>query len=290
MSIVNWKRLEMSENKQVNIREVIKAEYKKCLDEPMYFMKKYVKIQHTERGTLPFELYPFQEETLKSFIDNDKNIVLKSRQMGISTLVSAYALWLMLFHNDKSVVVISRTQAATKDIVTKVKFASERLPSWLKVPLIENNALSIRFKNGSNIKAVSSAAGSARGNAASLIILDEAAFIPDANEVWVAANATTSTGGKSIILSTPNGIGDFFHKMWSDAESGSNGFKTIRLRWDLHPERDQEWRDRKGAEQGDPRKAAQEYDCLWGDSVVTIMDDAGKVFDINLKNLYEMLN
>ena len=246
---------------QVNLREIIKAEYKRCLEEPMYFMKKYVKIQHADRGTLPFELYPFQEDTLNSFINNDKNIVLKSRQMGISTLVSAYSLWLMLFHTDKSVVVISRTQAATKDIITKVKFSSERLPSWLKVPLIENNALSIRYKNGSNIKAVSSAAGSARGNAASLIILDECAFIPDADSVWVAANATTSTGGKAIILSTPNGIGDFFHKMWSAAEAGENGFKTVKLPWNLHPERDAKWREEKGAEQGDPRKAAQEFDC-----------------------------
>ena len=160
-------------NQQVNLREVVKQEYRKCLEKPMYFMKKYVKIQHADRGTLIFDLFPFQEQTLQSFIDNDKNIILKSRQMGISTLVSAYALWLMLFHTDKSVVVISRTQEATKDIITKVRFSNDHLPSWLKIPLTEDNRLSLRFKNGSQIKAVSSAAGSARGNASSLLILDE---------------------------------------------------------------------------------------------------------------------
>lgn len=224
-------------------------------------MKKYVKIQHPDRGTIPFELYPFQQETLQNFIDYDKNIVLKSRQMGISTLVSAYSLWLMLFHSDKAVVVISRTQEATKEIITKVRFMNENLPSWLKLELTEDNRLSLRFKNGSSIKAVSSAAGSSRGFACSLVILDECAFIPNADEVWVGANATTSTGGKAILLSTPNGVGDFFHKMWMEAESKSNGFTTSKLPWHLHPERDQEWRDRKGAEQGDPRKAAQEFDC-----------------------------
>jgi len=281
----------MAEQKQqINLRERIKEEYKKCFADPIYFMKKYVKIQHSERGTIPFELYPFQEDTLNSFINNEKNIVLKSRQMGISTLVSVYSLWLMLFHTDKNVVIISRTQDATKDIVTKIRFSLDNLPQWLRLKLTEDNRLSLRFENGSQIKAASSSAGAARGNAASLIILDEAAFIPNANDVWTAANATTSTGGKSIILSTPNGVGDFFHKMWTSAEAGENGFVTIKLPWQLHPERDEKWRELAGKEQGDKRKAAQEFDCLWGDSIVTIMDDTGKVFDINLKNLYEMLN
>ena len=76
-----------------------------------------------------------------------------------------------------------------------------------------------------------------------------------------AANATTTTGGKAILLSTPNGVGDFFHKMWTEAESKENGFNTIRLPWQLHPDRDDAWREKAGREQGDKRKAAQEYDC-----------------------------
>ena len=67
------------------LKEIIKEEYKKCLVDPMYFMKKYVKIQHQTRGIIPFELYEFQEETLQDFIDNDRNIVLKSRQLGMTT-------------------------------------------------------------------------------------------------------------------------------------------------------------------------------------------------------------
>ena len=103
------------------------------------------------------------------------------------------------------------------------------------------------------------------------IVSHNCAHIPDAHEVWVAANATTSTGGKSIILSTPNGVGDFFHKMWTDAESGENGFVTVKLPWDLHPERDLAWREQAGKEQGDKRKAAQEFDCNFSTSGNTVL-------------------
>ena len=76
----------------------------------------------------------------------------------------------------------------------------------------------------------------------SLLIVDEAAFIRNIEDIWVASQATLSTGGGAIVLSTPNGIGNWFHQTWVDAENGINGFETIKLKWDLHPERDQNWR------------------------------------------------
>ena len=136
---------------QKTLKDVIKDEYKKCLVEPMYFMKKYVKIQHQTRGIIPFELYPFQEDTLQDFIDHDRNIVLKSRQMGISTLVSAYALWTMIFHPGKNVLILSTVQNTSKEIVSKIRLANNSLPSWLKVPTIEDNRLSLKFKNESRV-------------------------------------------------------------------------------------------------------------------------------------------
>ncbi len=130
---------------QKTLKDVIKDEYKRCLVEPMYFMKKYVKIQHQTRGIIPFELYPFQEETLQDFIDHDRNIVLKSRQMGISTLVSAYALWTMIFNPGKNVLILSTVQNTSKEIVSKIRLANNNLPSWLKVPTVEDNRLSLKF-------------------------------------------------------------------------------------------------------------------------------------------------
>lgn len=250
---------------QPNLREIIKSEYKKCIEDPIYFMKKYVKIQHPVRGTVNFELYPFQENTLKDFVENSLNIVLKSRQMGISTLTAAYSLWLMTFHSDKNILCISITQETAKEIVTKVRFANDNLPTWLKVPCVEDNRLSLRLKNGSQIKAVSSAGTAGRSAALSLLIIDEAAFIDGIEEIWLSAQYTLSTGGRAIVLSTPNGVGNFFHKTWVEAEEGKNNFKTISLPWHLHPERDQVWRD-KQTELSGVKGAAQECDCNFSTS------------------------
>jgi len=242
------------------LKEVIKEEYKKCLVDPIYFMKKYVKIQHPIRGTVNFDLYPFQEEALTDLVEHDFNIILKSRQMGISTLTAAYSLWLMVFHKDKNVLCISINQETSKEIVTRVRFANDNLPSWLKVKEQEDNRLSLRLTNGSQIKAVSSAGTSGRSSALSLLIIDEAAFIDNIEEIWLSAQYTLSTGGRAIMLSTPNGVGNFFHQTWVKAEAKENKFNTIRLPWHLHPERDQAWRD-KQTELSGVKGAAQECDC-----------------------------
>lgn len=166
----------MAEPKAVstkNLKDVIRVEYAKCASDPIYFMKKYVKIQHPTRGTLPFDTYPFQDDTLEDFVEYNKNIVLKSRQMGITTLVSAYSLWLMTFHRDKEILCLSITQETSKAIVTKVRFANDNLPSWLKERAVTDNQLSLKLANGSEIKAASSAGTSGRSSALSLLIIDE---------------------------------------------------------------------------------------------------------------------
>ncbi len=258
---------------QKTLKEVIKEEYKRCLVDPIYFMKKYVKIQHPIRGTVNFDLYEFQEKTLTDLVDHDFNIILKSRQMGISTLTAAYSLWLMVFHKDKNVLCISINQETSKEIVTRVRFANDNLPSWLKVKEQEDNRLSLRLTNGSQIKAVSSAGTSGRSSALSLLIIDEAAFIDNIEEIWLSSQYTLSTGGKAIMLSTPNGVGNFFHQTWIKAEAKANEFNTIRLPWHLHPERNQSWRD-KQTELSGIKGAAQECDCDFSTTGNGIVDSA----------------
>ena len=75
------------------------------------------------------------------------------------------------------------------------------------------------------LKAVSAASDAGRSEAISLLIIDEAAFIEEnrIEEIWGSSQQTLSTGGKAIVLSTPNGTGNFFHKMWTKAEEGTNG-------------------------------------------------------------------
>ena len=244
-----------------DLKEIIRQEYLKCVTDPAHFMRKYCYIQNPVRGRVIFNLYPFQAKVLNLWKDNPNSIVLKSRQLGISTLVAGYSLWLMLFHKDKNVVCIATKQETAKNMVTKVKFMYDNLPSWLKVPTVENNKLTVRLNNGSQIKAVSAAADAGRSEAVSMLIIDEAAFIDSIGEIWASAQQTLATGGGAIVLSTPYGTGNWFHKTWVSAEQGDNNFLPIKLPWYVHPERDEAWRKKQDEDLGDPRLAAQECDC-----------------------------
>jgi len=244
-----------------DLKQIIREEYLKCAQDPAHFMKKYCHIQHPQRGRIIFNLYPFQEKVLHLWRDNPYDIILKSRQLGISTLVAGYSLWLMLFQQDKNILCIATKQETAKNMVTKVKFMFENLPSWLKITAEENNKLTLRLSNGSQVKAVSAAGDAGRSEAVSLLIIDEAAFIDGIGEIWASAQQTLATGGGAIVLSTPYGTGNWFHQTWVKAEAGENQFLPIKLPWYVHPERDETWRKRQDELLGDPRMAAQECDC-----------------------------
>tara|TARA_Y100001972_G_scaffold119304_1_gene160423 strand:- start:316 stop:1887 length:1572 start_codon:yes stop_codon:yes gene_type:complete len=260
-----------------NIKKIIAQEYIKCAKDPAYFMKKYCYIQHPTRGRILFNLYPFQEKVLHLFRDNDYIITLKSRQLGISTLASAYSLWMMLFHKDKNVLALATTQATARNLVSKTMFMYDQLPKWLRLPALEKNKLSLRLKNGSKITAKSSNADAARSEAVSLLLIDEAAFIDNIDETFTAAQQTLATGGQCMALSTPNGIGNWFHLTWDKAESGENSFLPIKLPWTVHPERDQKWRDQQDSDLG-PRMAGQECDCDFLASGDTVFEPDDMLF------------
>jgi len=224
--------------KQLSIKEAIQQELVRCKQDPVYFCKKYYMIQHPTKGRVHFNLYPFQESVLRLFLKNKFSIVNKSRQLGI-----------------------------------RVKFGYDSLPSWMKIKSLENNKLSIRLSNGSQMKAVSAAGDSARSEAVSLLLIDEAAFIDNIEEVFVSAQQTLATGGGCIAMSTPYGTGNWFHRTWVKAEAGGNSFLPIRLPWDVHPERNQSWRDQQDVDLG-PRMAAQECDCDFTTSGDTAIDPA----------------
>jgi len=266
-----------------DLRAVIRREFVQCVADPVHFMKKYCYIQHPQRGRILFNLYPFQETVLKHFQHNPYSIVLKSRQLGISTLGAGYALWLMLFHKDKNVLTLATTQATARNLVSKVQFMYESLPSWLKVDAVEHNKLSLRLANGSKIQAKSSNSDSARSEAVSLLLIDEAAFIDNIGETWASAQQTLATGGGAIVLSTPYGTGNWFHQTWVRAENKENDFLPIKLPWYVHPERDQSWRDRQDELLGDPRLAAQECDCDFSTSGDTVF--YGEYIDWYMKEM-----
>ena len=110
-------------------QQIIKQQILQCIDDPIYFLRNFCYIVHPTRGKVKFDLYDFQQKTLKDVISHKNTIILKSRQLGISTLTSGYALWLMLFHKDKIVVVIANKQRVAKKIIQKVKVMYDNIPS-----------------------------------------------------------------------------------------------------------------------------------------------------------------
>jgi len=241
-------------------RQAQVAEILKCGKDPTYFMKKYCKIQHQLRGLIPFDTYDFQDDCVKQFQQHRFNIVLKSRQLGLSTVSAAYVVWYAIFKKDKNILVIATKLNTAINFIKKVKTMLDGLPPWLLLTKFEPTKQSIRFDNGSTITAVPTSPDAGRSEALALLIVDEAAFIRDFDEIWTSLYPTLSTGGSAIILSTPNGVGGQYYKLWTEAESGANDFNPIRLPWDVHPEHNQEWFN-KETRNLTKRQIAQEFLC-----------------------------
>ena len=252
--------------KSKQIDEIIK-----CGKDPVYFFNTYVKIQHPVKGLIKFDTFDFQDDCTETFLNERFSIILKSRQLGLSTLVASYSLWMSLFQKEKNVLVIATKLTVAQNFITKVKTMLRSLPPWLILPdLVANNKQLLQFSNGSTIKAIPTSDDAGRSEALSLLIVDEAAFVKNFDELWMGLYPTISTGGRVIILSTPNGVGGQYHKLYTDAESGLNEFKPIRLAWEVHPERDEEWFEETTKNLSD-RQIAQEYLCDFAASGETFL-------------------
>jgi hypothetical protein len=253
--------------KQEMIKEIVKSG-----KDPVYFINNYAKISHPMRGLIPFRTYPFQDDLLRSFNDHRFNVILKARQLGISTITAAYVVWMMMFHRDKNILVMATKFGTAANLVKKVKHIIRNLPPWLMVATISvDNRTSFELSNGSQIKASSTSADAGRSEALSLLVVDEAAHVEGLDELWTGLYPTLSTGGRCIALSTPNGVGNWFHQTYIDADAGTNDFFPTSLTWDVHPERDQEWFERETRNMS-RRQIAQELQCNFNMSGETVLN------------------
>jgi len=254
-------------SKKELVRELVK-----CGKDPVYFIDNYCKIAHPQRGQIPFKTWDFQKDLLQKFNDYRNNVILKSRQMGISTITAAYVSWMMLFHRDKNILVIATKFSTASNLVKKVKGMIKLLPPWFDqiTTIAIDNRSSFVLTNGSEIKATSTSADAGRSEALSLLVIDEAAHIEGFNDLWTALQPTMAAGGRCIALSSPNGVGNWFHHTYVAADVGDNDFHPTRLHWTLHPERDQAWFD-ETTRNLSRRKVAQEYECNFNASGETVI-------------------
>jgi len=239
--------------------------------DPAYFINNYCRISHPMKGLIPFKTYPYQDDMLTNFNDHRFNVILKARQLGLSTIVSAYVVWMMLFHRDKNVLVMATKFSTATNVVKKVKNIMKNLPDWIRISDIKiDNRASFELSNGSQIKATSTSGDAGRSEALSLLVIDEAAHVEGLEELWTGLYPTLSTGGRCIALSTPNGVGNWFHKTYIDAEQGENDFFHSILPWDVHPERDQAWFEKETRNMS-RRQIAQELECNFNTSGETVI-------------------
>ena len=219
-------------------------EYKKCLDDPKYFAKKYCKVIHLDKGLIPFDLYPYQEKMFDSFTEHRFNIVLACRQSGKSIAVVAYLLWYAIFKGEQVVGVLANKNAIAREMLARITLMLENLPFFLQPGCTALNKGSIGFSNNSRIIAAATSSSSIRGMSLNLVYLDEFAFVDNAAEFYTSTYPVISSGktSKIIITSTANGIGNMYHKLYEGAVQGTNEFTPTRVDWWDVPGRDEDWK------------------------------------------------
>lgn len=279
-------------------------ELDRCRRDPAVCIGEYGMIRHPLRGAIPFALWDWQREVLQYFQQEKRVIILKARQLGASELAAAYALWLARFHRGVLILIISRNHTEASELLERAAFMQDHFPDWLRaapvkrgasasdgVVLLRRTARILEFGHPqpdaadsdgyipSRIESMPATRSTGRSRAVTLAILDEWAHQPWQDAIWTAMQPTVATGGSVIGLSTANGMGNLFHRLWQgariaaiggvqrDAVTGTNGFTGIFLPWHVHPERDHVWY----AEQQralEPWQLHQEYPAIPADAFV----------------------
>lgn len=207
----------------------------KCANDFPYFCHQYVKIIHPIQGLIPFILYQYQRRVIEEYEANRFNILSKFRQGGLTTVSVLYALWRCLFKTDQQILVMSKTDREAIAAGEIVKRAMQNLPAWMQPQMGKHNDHERQFMDtGSTLWFYTPEA--ARGKAITLLIIDEAAFIADMHRHWKSMYPVISTGGGCCVVSTVNGLGNWYEEIYHEAEAGENPFNVIELDYWEHPD------------------------------------------------------
>ncbi len=169
---------------------------------------------------MPFRLWPSQIGVVWALMLQRLIIILKARQLGISWICCGYVLWRCLFQPGQLVLLFSKSQDDADELLRRVKVLYERLPEWLLracPSVVKDNTTVLAWSNGSRVRSLPATKSAGRSLTASVVVLDEAAFLVWADVLYGALKPTIDGGGQLIILSTANGIGNLFHRLWTRA-------------------------------------------------------------------------
>lgn len=238
----------------------------RCATDIKYFAENFFTII-TPKGRVHIPLRDYQVRFLDTMVKEKRVIMNTSRQIGKTTMMTIFALWLALFKSDQHIVIIANNNNTALAIFDKIRLAYLELPGWLKEPVEEFNKMSLKLTNGSKIVTSPTTDNAIRGQTVSCLILDEFAFVDPgiAEAFWTAVTPTliTNPDAKLFVSSTPNGVGNKFHQLVTDAEDPENEFVVEKVIWSDVPGRDEAWKQKviKTDLGGDTDKFEQEYEC-----------------------------
>ena len=253
-------------------------EYIKCAQDPLYFIKNYVKIVSLDKGLVPFEPYDYQEEMIKTIHENRFVIGKLPRQTGKSTTIIAYLLHYVLFNQSMSVAILANKLNTARELLGRLQLAYEYLPMWLQQGVVEWNKGSIVLENGSKILASATSSSAVRGGSFNYIFLDEFAYVPQnvAEEFFSSVYPTITSGQstKVTIISTPKGL-NMFYRFWVNAnkkpgEEGKNEYVPMEVHWSDVPGRDDKWKAQTIANTSE-EQFRTEFECEFLGSMHTLV-------------------
>lgn len=224
------------------------TEFYFCKKYFLYFADRYGKILDVKnKRVFEFKAYPFQRDLIVPALQDNRFVIFrKCRQVGISVISGIYALWKINFNIAQLVIVISKTRKDAQDFKEKAMVTYDDLPTFLKSKPTRDgqNMTTLKLVNNSRLEVRAQSPDAGRGATASLVILDEAAFMPYADEIWSSVlPALSNSDGQCFIISTSNGVGNFYHQMWQKTETGDSEFHPVYIPWWKFPGRsNDEWR------------------------------------------------
>lgn len=251
---------------------------KLCRKSILHFAENHFYIITLDEGKVKIELYKFQKQLLKSFKGNRFNIVLASRQVGKSTCITIYALWLVCFFEDKRITIVANKADTAEEIFSRIRMAFEELPLYLKPSVKSWRKNGFVLANGSAIQVSTTSSAGPRGSTSNLLLIDEMAHCPNEvmKELWKSAIPIISSSKNSqiIVISTPNGTDNKFYELYEEAQKPSSEWNLEVVNWWDVPGRNEEWKKSTLAQLGSQEDFDQEFGNQFHASGKTVVDSA----------------
>jgi phage FluMu gp28-like protein len=222
-------------------KEQLMLEYVKCMKDTPYALRTYLQTyDNTVSKYVPLELFPDQISLLDDYENFNENIALKYRQAGVSTVTAAWVSKKLAFakkNKPEKILIIANKLDTSQEMANKIRAFITQWPDWVGAGFSAEKDSQKHYKlnNGCEVKAVATSKDALRGFTPTILIFDEAAFIDADSDFWAACMASLSTGGKVIVVSTPNGYDPIYYEIYDQALRNMNDFKISEMYWFRDP-------------------------------------------------------